>query len=77
MTANPLRAATDQAPDRVFAPQDKEERIRFWIDRGNRILWGQEPTSKGEWLEPKPHLHWVCINGDYRIEERRFSSEPA
>ena len=58
------------ATDRVIAPSDPDEKRRFWIDRGNRILWGQEPTSKGDYLEPKTHLHWVCIDGNYFIEER-------
>jgi hypothetical protein len=41
-----------------------------WIERGNRILWGQEPTSKGEFLPPRTDLEWVCRNGSYAIERR-------
>jgi hypothetical protein len=41
-----------------------------WIDRGNRILWGQEPTSKGDFLPPRLDLEWVCRNGSYAIERR-------
>ena len=51
MTTN--RLAKSNVPERVIAPSDEQERTRFWIERGNRILWGQEPTSKGEWLAMK------------------------
>jgi hypothetical protein len=56
---------------RMVAPTDKAERQRFWIDRGNRILWGQEPTAKGDYLPVRPDLHWTCINGNYFIEPRQ------
>lgn len=55
---------------RVVAPSDPIERQRFWIERGNRILWGQEPTSKGDFLRPRTDLHWVIRNGSYSIEPR-------
>jgi hypothetical protein len=42
-----------------------------WIERGNRILWGEEPTSKGEWLPPRRDLQWACVNGNYFIEPRK------
>ena len=68
MTTNRLAKSDSPA---VIAPQDKEGRTRFWIERGNRILWGLEPTSKGEWLTPRHDLEWVCWNGSYSIEPRQ------
>ena len=53
---NPLR---DSAP-RLTAPQDAAERQRFWIDHGNGLLWSQGRRD----------LHWVCLNGFYKIEPR-------
>jgi hypothetical protein len=67
MTTN--RLAKSDAPP-TLAPSDTKERERFWIERGNRILWGQELTSKGKFLSPRLDLHWVCINGNYSIEPR-------
>lgn len=67
MTTNRLAKPSE---DRLVVPSDREDRIRFWIDKGNRQLWGLEPTSKGEWLPPQTHLHWVWRNGDYSIEHR-------
>jgi hypothetical protein len=69
MTTNRLAVrAKDSA---LSPPDDKAERQKFWIERGNRILWGREATSKGDFLEPKPHLHWVCVKDSYSIEPRR------
>ena len=70
MTTNRLARSESGDVPRIIAPKDKDERRQFWIDRGNRILWGQEPTSKGDYLEPKTHLHWVCVDDHYWIEER-------
>jgi hypothetical protein len=67
MRANPLKDISAQS-DRPIAPSDPKERTRFWIDRGNRILWGHEPTSKGEWVTPRHDLEWVHRNGSYSIE---------
>jgi hypothetical protein len=64
------RLNAGQAQSRIAAPSDPAERQRFWIERGNRILWGQEPTSKGEFLPPRTDLEWVCRNGSYAIERR-------
>ena len=69
MTTNRL-ASPAEGKVRIVAPTDPKERERFWIDRGNRILWGQEPTSKGDYLYPRPELHWVCRSGNYSIEAR-------
>jgi hypothetical protein len=69
--ANPLKLADESGALRVATPKDKAERQRFWIERGNRILWGEEPTSKGEWLPPRRDLQWACVNGNYFIEQRR------
>ena len=55
---------------RTLTPADPIERQRFWIERGNRILWGEEPTSKGDFLAPRRDLHWVIRNGSYSIEPR-------
>jgi hypothetical protein len=57
MTANPLKAANSE---RVIAPQDKEAKVRFWLDHGNQCL-----LAHG-----KPHLHWRHHDGHYWIEER-------
>lgn len=67
MSDNPLEKC-----DKALAatPTDKAERQRFWIERGNRILWGQEPNRKGEYLKPRLDLHWVCRNDSYSIEPR-------
>jgi hypothetical protein len=64
-----LNSGTTQ--NRIVPPSDEKERQRFWIDRGNRILWGQEPTSKGDYLSPRTDLEWVCRDGSYSIEPRR------
>ena len=68
--ANPLKLAAGTVPAHMGAPSGKAERERFWIERGNRILWGQEPTGKGDYLYPRPELHWVCRSGNYSIEAR-------
>lgn len=70
MTTNRLAAPVD-GKARIVPPTNEAERIRFWIDRGNRILWGQEPTSKGDFLQPRTDLQWACVNGNYFIEPRR------
>lgn len=44
----------------VTAPLDPEERVRFWIDRGNANLWSNGRTD----------LHWRHSNGHYFIEPR-------
>lgn len=66
MTANPLKSHAAQS-ERIVAPGDKEERIRFWIDHGNSLL-----VQHG-----KPHLHWVHFDGHYYIEERAESHRRA
>jgi hypothetical protein len=66
MTANPLKARFDGHSDRPIAPKgdseaDKAARIRFWIDRGNALLW-----------EAARHdVEWVWRNGSYSIEPRQ------
>ena len=69
MTTNRLTVV--EGPTRPLAPKDQAERQRFWIERGNRILWGEEATSKGDFLTPRRDLEWVCRNGSYAIEPRR------
>jgi hypothetical protein len=69
MSTNPLKAKSKEIA--VLAPSDEKERQRFWIERGNRILWGQEPTRKGDFLHPRTDLQWACVNGNYFIEPRR------
>ena len=59
MTANPLKSHAAQS-ERIIAPSDPEEKVRFWIDHGNMLL-----VQHG-----KPHLHWVHFDGHYYIEER-------
>ena len=71
MTANPLKGHFEQT-ERVIAPQgdspaQKELRQRFWIDRGNQKLVEAGMT----------HLHWVCVAGNYFIEERAESHRRA
>jgi hypothetical protein len=57
MTTNRLAAPS---ADRITAPKDEAERQRFWIDRGNALLAEQGRDT----------LHWVCLNGFYKIEPR-------
>jgi hypothetical protein len=47
-------------PPKGDSPEQKAERQRFWIDHGNAKLVEAGLT----------HLHWVCIHGNYFIEER-------
>jgi hypothetical protein len=70
---NPL-AVVGEGGSLAKAPTDKQERQRHWIERGNRILWGQESTSKGDYLDPRPDLEWICRNDSYFIEPRRSSA---
>lgn len=69
MTTNRLAAPTGSAdkcpPDmpRGDSPEDKAARVRFWIERGNARLI---ELGKG-------HLHWRHSNGNYWIEDRRYS----
>lgn len=60
MTANPLKEWTEAKADRPVPPKDPQERINFWIARGNALLEA----------EGKHHLHWVHINGSYSIKPR-------
>jgi hypothetical protein len=71
--ANPL-ALVDDKGSRQLAPKDKAERQRFWIERGNRILWGQEPTQKGDYLPPRLDLEWRCVDGNYFIADKRLNT---
>lgn len=68
------RLARGEVGSRIIAPSDPAERRRFWIERGNRILWGQEPmTGKkyaGQYLAPRTDLEWVYSNGSYSIQKR-------
>ena len=64
MTINRLARPSDGA-ERVTPPSgdsedQKAERVRFWIERGNQKLAEMD----------KGHLHWVHANGHYWIEER-------
>ena len=70
MTVDRLNGPTE-GKSRNGAPSDPAERQRYWIERGNRILWGQEPTSKGDYLHPRTDLEWVFRNGSYSIEVRK------
>ena len=63
-----LNATSSQT--RNGSPADPIERQRHWIERGNRILWGQEPTSKGDFLPPRHDLEWAWNNGSYFIQPR-------
>lgn len=65
---NPLLDAKPNQT-RIVAPTDPDERRKFWIERGNRILWGIEPTSKGDYLPAQHHLEWRCKDGHYFIAE--------
>lgn len=69
MTTNRL-AVADVAP-RLSPPKDKAERRRFWIERGNRLLWGQEEATKGSPLTPRYDLEWACDeHGAYWLKQR-------
>jgi hypothetical protein len=66
-----LAKADDQHKQKLDVPTDPKERRKFWIERGNAMLWGHIPDSKGNYLEPRFNLHWVCYGDqDYRIEPR-------
>jgi len=71
MTANPLKSGLPQReiviPPQGDSPEQKAERQRFWIDRGNQKLVEAGMT----------HLHWVCVAGNYFIEERAESHRRA
>jgi hypothetical protein len=72
MTANPLKGRFNDQSERVFAPagdspEEKAERQRFWLERGNLKL---AEAGMG-------HLHWQCLNGHYFIEERMEASRRA
>jgi hypothetical protein len=69
MTTNRL-ARSENQPDRIVPPKDKAERQAFWIARGNRVLWGEEPNGKGEYLTPRRDLEWRCVDGSYFIDQR-------
>lgn len=60
MMANPLRAAMTDI-EIVRPPISENERVRFWIERGNQLLMEQG----------RDDLHWACVNGHYFIEPRR------
>jgi hypothetical protein len=42
-----------------------------WCDRGNAILAGTEPTTKGEFLLPRHDVHWFVENGRATIGWKR------
>jgi hypothetical protein len=71
MTTRNRLAVRAESDSSLSPPKDEAERRKFWIDRGNRIVWGLEPTKKYGLLPPQTHLHWVCVNGNYSIEPRR------
>ena len=65
MTANPLKGYAEQS-DRPIPPkgdsdEQKAERIRFWIARGNDLLF----------QAGKFDLEWSWRNGSYSIEEKQ------
>lgn len=49
-----------EGKERIVPPSDPAERIKFWIERGNRLL-----TEAG-----RTDLEWVWRNGSYSIEEK-------
>lgn len=61
MSNNPLRSGQSSDAPRITPPKDPEERVRFWIERGNASLAA----------EGKGHLQWSHSNGNYYIEPRR------
>lgn len=64
-TKNPLDVVNQKQPKRT---------VQEWIERGNRILWGQEPMAgkkyEGQYLAPRFDLEWVWANGSYSIQRR-------
>ena len=62
MTANPLKIV--ETPRVRMTAQD-------WAARGNRILAGTEPTTKGEYLPPRHDVRWVVRDGRCVIEWAR------
>jgi len=71
MTDNPFLNSQSDSSGRVIAPKgmSKAEREQFWIARGNRILWGEEPCQDGSYLDPRRNLEWRCKDGHYFIAE--------
>lgn len=73
MTTNRLTSANTNQP-RVVAPAglSEEERRQWWVARGNRVLWGQEPCKDGSFLTPRLDMEWGCDDsGSYYITTRR------
>lgn len=68
MTTNRL-AKSNNVPA-LAVPSDPKERERFWIERGNRLLWGYEPLSNGKYLN-RTDLQWAAKDGHYWIEPRK------
>jgi len=72
MSTNPITSRRAETGSTVGPPlgSTKQEREAYWVARGNRLLWGQELTTKGEALEPRYDLEWRCVNGNYFLASR-------
>jgi len=58
MTTN--RLARSEAPTKRSAKE--------WADRGNRVLRGEEPNTKGEYEVPRYDVRWSVRDGRCVIE---------
>lgn len=66
MSSNPLELVATKGRKGAGLKRDQQA----WIDRGNRLLWGEEPDRSGAFMEPQRHLEWRCENGNYFIALR-------
>lgn len=64
MAANPLT-------DRLAKAAPVRRTAQEWCDRGNAILAGVEPTTKGEYDPPRNDVHWFVQDGRPTIGWRR------
>lgn len=72
MAANPI---LDRSPAqaKISPPSDLktvEERRRWWIARGNRVLWGEEPCKDGSYCEPRRDMEWRHDGNSYYLSPR-------
>lgn len=72
--ANPFTSRANDNGSRIGPPSGlpEKERRQWWVDRGNRVLWGQEPCKDGSFLTPRLDMEWGCDDsGSYYMTSRR------
>ena len=73
MTTNRLTSSNNDNQNRVTPPSDLtkvEQRRQWWIDRGNRILWGEEACKDGSYCTPRRDMEWRHDGTGYYIADR-------